>query len=201
MSLGDGLYLPLFTPGSVFSDPPRLPSGLISLFENCYRTTRKGKRLLSYAMQHHCYGLLSFSSKSSPRNQDSTRSTSYLNPNPTSCLCFPNQLLGSSLLRPTETLLLCSRLVRSYQADVMSAFSLFSAARFFSSPCPTAGVDFGLACSSSSCFFSAAMVASCVSICCEKLVLIVIRKLEDSIPFAHRGHSVGLFLSCLRPRL
>jgi len=44
-------------------------------------------------------------------------------PFPTAALCLPNQLRGTSLLRCRITVLLCNRLVMSYQADVMSLFS------------------------------------------------------------------------------
>jgi len=41
----------------------------------------------------------------------------------TICLCLFNQLLGASCLRCSTTWLLCNRLVRSYQAVAIKAFS------------------------------------------------------------------------------
>lgn len=58
-------------------------------------------------------------------------------PLPTAARCFPNQLLGASLLRCNTTVLLCSRLVMSYHAVVISLFSR----RRFSTSCWSSTCD------------------------------------------------------------
>jgi len=60
------------------------------------------------------------------------------NPGVTSCRCLPKKLLGLSLRLPNMTVLLCSLLLRSNHADVMSLFSRCSAANSAEGTLPVA---------------------------------------------------------------